>query len=309
MKRILSLLCAAVLLLSCCSGFGCAALAADNTYRYEINGTVSYSKSDPQHNDDKYRIEFWSDDPNNPYSTPQKLVCEGAPSDALKCGTAYQWTIQTDKAIKRLFVDIYYNNSLKKSVTVDNPKNTVTLPAIELFDSVAPTPKPVVKDGTWKKVNNRWFFYRNQKLQKGWQKVDGVWYYLDKSDGHMLTGWLKEGGVWYFLASSGKMATGWWKIGGVWYYFNSSGKMLTGWQRLNYQWYYFNASGAMQTGWLKSGGKWYFLQSNGEMKCGWHQSGGKWYFLRNDGSMVVNAYVISDDARYYFNFSGVCTNR
>lgn len=310
MKRMFSLLCAVALLFGSLTGFS-AVVSADALYTYEITGTVNYSKDDTQHNGATYRIEFLCDDPDNPSSTPQKIQLDEAHSVTPKCGYPYKWVLKTPDPIKRLYVDIYFNNSLKKTVTIDNPQEKVALQTMELFEnSVTPTPaKPTVTDTNWKKISGRWYYYRNKALLKGWQKIGGVWYYLDKKDGHMLTGWLKDGGVWYYLTASGKMATGWHYIGGVWYCFNGSGRMLTGWQRINYIWYYFNASGAMRTGWLKSGSNWYYLQSDGAMKCGWLKDGGKWYFLRNDGSMVTNAYVINDDVRYYFNYSGVCTNR
>ena len=57
-----------------------------------------------------------------------------------------------------------------------------------------------------------------------WEKVNGTWYYFNKS-GAMQTGWLKEGSTWYYLKSSGAMATGWEKVNGTWYYFNGFGKM------------------------------------------------------------------------------------
>ncbi len=311
MKRILSLFCAAAMLLSCWHGIGCYVFADDGMYTYVITGTVNYSKDDKYHNGETYRIEFWSDDPRDSLATPQKIAYDEEHSVTLKCGYPYKWTLKTPYVVKQLYVDIYYNNTLKQSVTIDNPQSQVALPTIELFESTTPVtpPKPAVTDTYWKKNNGRWYYYHQKRLMKGWQRIDGVWYYLDKNDGHMLTGWLKDGGAWYYLTASGKMATGWLKVGGVWYYFNASGRMVTGWQRINYIWYYFTGSGAMKTGWLKSGGQWYYLQSNGAMKCGWLKDGGKWYFLRNDGSMVVNAYVINDDVRFYFNYSGVCTNR
>ena len=40
----------------------------------------------------------------------------------------------------------------------------------------------------------------------GWQKVDGVWYYLNPDDS-MAVGWIMDSpGQWYYLNSDGSMA-------------------------------------------------------------------------------------------------------
>ena len=43
-------------------------------------------------------------------------------------------------------------------------------------------------------------------MQTGWQKVNGVWYYLSSS-GAMKTGWFDYAGKKYYLQSNGAMAT------------------------------------------------------------------------------------------------------
>ena len=107
-------------------------------------------------------------------------------------------------------------------------------------------------------------FIVTQLIGSGWQRIDGTWYYFNKS-GEMQTGWLKEGNTWYYLKSSGAMATGWEKVNGTWYYFKSSGAMQTGWLREGNTWYYLKSSGAMATGWEKVNGTWYYFYSSGKM--------------------------------------------
>lgn len=63
--------------------------------------------------------------------------------------------------------------------------------------------------------------------QRGWVKVDGVWYYFDRN-GNVKTGWIKDHGKWYYADSTGAMQTGVIKISGKVYYFNKSGVMQTG---------------------------------------------------------------------------------
>jgi gamma-glutamyl-gamma-aminobutyrate hydrolase PuuD len=51
------------------------------------------------------------------------------------------------------------------------------------------------QDGTW------FYYAASGKACTGWHKddSDGNWYYLDLSDGHMLTGWQFIDGKWYYL--------------------------------------------------------------------------------------------------------------
>ena len=129
-------------------------------------------------------------------------------------------------------------------------------------------------------ANNGTYYYdANGKLAKGWKKIDGEWYYFDKSSGVKKTGWLKDGSYWYYLdpavseisGVSGAMAIGWKKISKKMYYFDSSGKMKTGWLKLTHtdedgetytDWYYLNSSGAQLFGWQKISNKWYYFEEN-----------------------------------------------
>ncbi len=43
--------------------------------------------------------------------------------------------------------------------------------------------------GEWRKVGGKYYYYVGGKKQTGWQKIDNVWYYLNRS-GVMQTGWL-----------------------------------------------------------------------------------------------------------------------
>ena len=312
MKRLICFVSALVLLCGCFAGFGSYVFANDSEPEeetYVFTGTVYYSRNDPEHNEDTYRIEFWTDEPEKPISKSLKI--ENGNDIKPKFAYQYKWTVTIPYKIRCLYVDIYYKNTLKKSYTIDSPASNLKLPTQYLFDNTEPaeeTTKPTNSDQYWKKVGDKWYFYNKGKVLKGWWSIDGIYYFFDKKDGYMHTGWFKDGGLWYYLGTNGKMVTGWQKVGGVWYYFNKNGAMLTGWQKLKYDWYYFDSSGAMKTGWLKSGGQWYYFQSSGAMKCGWQKVGGYWYYFRNDGSMVANAKIKTASGTYRFNASGVCLN-
>ncbi len=62
-----------------------------------------------------------------------------------------------------------------------------------------------VKDG-WKKENDSWYFYKDNKKQTDWFKDNNFWYYLG-DDGKMRTGWVKDKDQWYYLNGDGTMAT------------------------------------------------------------------------------------------------------
>jgi hypothetical protein len=156
----------------------------------------------------------------------------------------------------------------------------------------------------WQYLNGAWYYFAPEDgaMQTGWL-WDGVWYYL-KSNGTMATGWHAVGSTWYYFAGGGAMKTGWLLDGGTWYYLKGSGAMATGWVQDGSTWYYFKSSGAMQTGWLLSGGVWYYFKGSGAMQTGWLLSGGSWYYFNSGGAMQTGWVQISGKW-YLFNSSGV----
>ena len=162
------------------------------------------------------------------------------------------------------------------------------------------------KNDGWKKQNQKWYYYKNNKAATGWLKVSGKWYYFNSS-GVMQTGWQKISGKWYYLNASGAMQTGWQKISGKWYYLNASGVMQTGWQKISGKWYYLNASGAMQTGWQKISGKWYYLNTSGVMLTGWQTINKNKYYFDKNGVMCTTSVTIGD-YKYTFAKDGKLTN-
>lgn len=148
----------------------------------------------------------------------------------------------------------------------------------------------------WRKIDNKWYYYKNGVKQTGWLLDKGKWYFLD-TNGVMQTGWVKDDGKWYYLNSDGAMATGWKKVNGKWYFLDSDGVMQTGWIRDSGKWYYLNPDGDMATGWKQVNQKWYFLDSSGAMQTGWLKDNGKWYYLNPDGDMATG--IIQVEGKYY----------
>ena len=78
---------------------------------------------------------------------------------------------------------------------------------------------------------DRYFLKSSGAMATGWaQDADGYWYLAstDAADGRLQTGWQKVNGSWYWLdPATGKMATGWLEQGGSTYYLSApNGNML-----------------------------------------------------------------------------------
>lgn len=83
----------------------------------------------------------------------------------------------------------------------------------------------------WKQIAGKWYFFKDTGLMaKGWiQDQSASWYYLDYTNGHMMTGWQASGSVWYYLnPNNGIMQTNWTTIDGLTYYLGSDGAMRVG---------------------------------------------------------------------------------
>ena len=180
-----------------------------------------------------------------------------------------------------------------------------------------------------------WYYANSSgELQKGWQKIGGVWYYFNPESFKMTDyGCYTINGKTYYFDENGKMGTGWCKYdygyGSDWYYANSSGALQKGWQKIGGVWYYFDedyrmlsnavccingvnyafaSSGAWisGTGWYKltdyGETRWIYTQ-NGKVLTGWQKIGGTWYYFDSEGYMIARNTVI-DRKLELFNASG-----
>ena len=178
----------------------------------------------------------------------------------------------------------------------------------------------------WVTENGRTYYYRNGTLVKGWQYVDGAWYYFDSTGAMVTSNWASDKSGWYFMGPDGRMMEGFREIalGRVddgWYYFNpkhdgSYGRVLTGWQQIGGTWYYFNPKhdgtfGRMVRGnWVSDKTGWYFMDEKGEMMEGLSEialgrADDGWYYFnpKHDGSYgrVLTGWQQIDGVWYYFN--------
>lgn len=108
------------------------------------------------------------------------------------------------------------------------------------------------------------------------------WCLIDDT-GAFLKGWQQVDGNWYYLNGNGTMATGWNNIENAWYYLNP-------------------VSGEMKMGWLLDKNKWYYLiketdkdkaEYKGQMVCNCSRViDGKTYTFDKDGHMMES--LVSD---------------
>ena len=156
-------------------------------------------------------------------------------------------------------------------------------------------------DGTWK------FKKVDGSYSKGWEYINGSWYYLDPSTAVMKTGWQTIGNAKYYLNPSGAMQeAGWLKQGNDWYWITASGAAATDWTLVNGVWYYMDlASCKMQTtGWFKHKDDWYWITGSGAAATGWVLINGSWYYMDPTSCKMQTGWTTVGSDRYYLHPSG-----
>jgi len=118
----------------------------------------------------------------------------------------------------------------------------------------------------WKFENNKWKYYKEDKVLKAWQQINNNWYFFNE-DGSLKTGWyLDASNNWYFLDSSktsneGVLLSGWQWIDGYCYYFEGTDKATFGKMYANtvVKGYRVDAAGR----WVDESGKAYYEAGKG----------------------------------------------
>ena len=118
----------------------------------------------------------------------------------------------------------------------------------------------------WKLENNKWKYYKEDKVLKAWQQINNNWYFFNE-DGSLKTGWyLDASSNWYFLdssktASEGVLLSGWQWIDGYCYYFEGTDKATFGKMYANtvVKGYRVDAAGR----WVDESGKAYYEAGKG----------------------------------------------
>ena len=163
----------------------------------------------------------------------------------------------------------------------------------------------------WQDIDGKRYYFDDAGVMgRGLTKIGKYWYYLDPSEGYVVTGWVKiNGNKYYFNTKSGKKygraVKGLKTIDGSKYFFSKKGVMKTGWKKINKKKYYFSPkSGAAVTGLKKIDSERYYFSDAGVMKTGWKTIGDdKYYFNPKTGKATVGLKVIGD-GRYFFSKAG-----
>lgn len=177
-----------------------------------------------------------------------------------------------------------------------------------------------------------WTYVQDGVKVKGWQQINGVWYYFDKSGNMAQDELVTISGQTYYLSQSGAMATGWQRFESdhdiyneleddfpnnhddnttviddfylyddeIWLYFDQHGVAAEDkWVKSDAGlWYYFeNLVMARSDYSYKIGQDYYGLDENGAMMVGW---------VRNNLDTINDSPYGSDDTRawYYYQSNG-----
>ena len=189
----------------------------------------------------------------------------------------------------------------------------------------------------WKKINNKWYYFKPEMVKGTGHKIDGKVYVFNKNGTRInSTGWVKiastgtkkDGSSYtyydYFYLNKGIAKTGWQKINGKTYYFSKdTGEMARngGYKVMDTsikKAYVFEANGALstRTGWIAlksdSGDYTYkfYVTKGGVAKTGFKQWKGNYYYFDEYGYMATGVTTLyneddSPKATYYFNSKGV----
>ena len=178
--------------------------------------------------------------------------------------------------------------------------------------------------GWWKSSSSdSWYYFgKNGKAVRGWNKIDGKWYYFYDSEysspfmyknagsiidgkyyvfdenGHLRLGWYSnypdypEYGSWYYLTENGAVS-GWKKIGKYWYYFREPTETST---YIN-PYMYRSCSSVIN-------GSYYRFDDKGRMITGWYSydpdsTDADWFYFNSDGKAAMGWKQIGGKW-YYF---------
>ena len=170
----------------------------------------------------------------------------------------------------------------------------------------------------WVSIKGKWYYFDEEYhyMYQYQQTINGKEYAFDKN-GAMITGWGQDKyGEWYFAKSSGELYSGWVRVKGVWYYLDPDDYfMYIGSWNIDGKIYFFNSSGAWvkspKDGWNSAtstynnsdGSSYKYTEwayyKNGKALTGWVRVKGTWYYMNKEhGNMVTG--VINDNGKLYF---------
>ncbi|NHA66685.1 N-acetylmuramoyl-L-alanine amidase family protein [Phycicoccus flavus] len=175
---------------------------------------------------------------------------------------------------------------------------------------------------------------------RGWQRIDGAWYYFIPSTGYMVrNGWqsvyeptlgrsswnycrrdgrcidqlyVENGMTFMSLAGPKDYARGWYTVDGFTRYFRETqtASMATGFQKIDGSWYYLRTtSGTKATGWQFVGDRWHYLDPKTGVLVldGWRWAGDSWDYHRWSSTYTYYSsrkFGQAPDGKTYYSIPG-----
>ena len=181
-------------------------------------------------------------------------------------------------------------------------------------------------DTGWVKISGKWYHFSDWgTMSTGIENIDGKIYAFDKNGAMLSSGWKQNAyGDWFYIKPNGECYTGWQKIGGKWYYLDKDdGYMYIGPSYVEGKIAFFNSSGVWVSkpanGWNSASGT-YFTDSgksykytvwcyveNGKFVTDWKKISGKWYYFDKSSGFMYNSgayWIEKNEAMYFFEKSG-----
>ena len=189
------------------------------------------------------------------------------------------WAVRDDDVISQgIQYVMCFNLYVKKGYSFDSNASNMNV----YLNGTKVTPRELYYNeywGSYRVIIDVPFNPAEETVLTGWQKVDGKWYYYDKTGVKQFSKWI--GGN-YYVKADGTMAISEFVDNGN-YYVGKDGKWDKG------------------TKWLKSGDKWYYIVSGKVQKSKWVQISKKWYHFDKDGIMETSKWI---DGKYYVKADG-----
>lgn len=148
---------------------------------------------------------------------------------------------------------------------------------------------------------NRYFLKYSGAMATGWaQDADGSWYLAsaDVADGRLQTGWQKVNGSWYWLdPATGKMVTGWLEKGGSTYYLSApNGNMLaSAWVDDENGHHWLGADGALVA--TVAGNKIAYADANHTPASGLTTIGDAVYYADPEAGLLKGGEIACEDGK------------
>ena len=203
------------------------------------------------------------------------------------------------------------NSGVAESVA--NTENTAVSSETESAETEATTVQTsettteTQPNAEWRLIDDEYYLYIDDVMATGWVSNEGHMYYLNPENGTTMKGWQEIDGSWYYFCKAGYIVTGWQQIDDLWFYFNMNGNMLTGWQQIEGSWFYFEDNGTMLTGFQEMDGNTYYFDPNGHLRVGWMKIDDEMYFFDKDGIMFTGTRIINGTT-FEFDDDGRCLN-